>query len=230
MASSGSVFSETLQEITKTKLEELSKRRNNFETSKAAVLAYLGEETDKVARIRALSSGVKRCLGVAVDKNGGVVLRAGKQGPLEIELKNLDRFLEQARHDPSVSAKMLDAWEASLLGHLGTQSLKFQYADLYGQLVTEWLSGDRKQASKKADADVEMGDDFEHVGSAAKLQARAEWEKTVFEPANVDVKALKRHLATLFGAGGDPEKEKLRDALEKLRSDVAVFETSMSDP
>ncbi|CRK11572.1 hypothetical protein BN1723_004687, partial [Verticillium longisporum] len=230
MASSGSVFSETLQEITKTKLEELSKRRNNFETSKAAVLASLDEETDKIARIKALSSGVKRCLGVAVDKNGAVVLRAGKQGPLEIELKNLDRFLEQARHDPSVSAKMLDAWEASLLGHLGMQSLKFQYADLYGQLVTEWLSGDRKQAPKKADADVEMADDFEHVGSAAKLQARAEWEKTVFEPANVDVKALKRYLATLFGAGGDPEKEKLRDALEKLRSDVAVFETSMSDP
>ncbi|KAM0275854.1 hypothetical protein ACHAQH_007326 [Verticillium albo-atrum] len=229
MASSGSVFSETLQEITNTKLEELSKRRRNFEASKKAVLNYLDEEEDKVERIKALSSGVKRCLGVNVDKNGTVVPRARSQAPLEVELKNLGRFLQQARHDPSVSAKMLGAWEASLLSHLDRQSLKFQYADLYGQLVTEWLSADRKEASGKGDVDVEMGEAFEDVGSAAKLKARMEWEKNVFEPAHVDEKALERYLAKLFGAG-DPEKEKLQQALEDLRKHVEEFEMTMSDP
>ncbi|KAM0331321.1 hypothetical protein ACHAQA_002991 [Verticillium albo-atrum] len=229
MASSGSVFSETLQEITSTKLEELSKRRKNFETSKAAILSYLNEEEDKVERVKALSSGVKRCLGVNVTKDGTVVPRGGKQEPLETELRNLDRFLQQARHDPSVSVKMLGAWEASLLGHLDTQSLKFQYASLYGQLVTEWLSGDRDGATTKSDVDVEMGDDFEDLGSAAKLEARMEWEKNVFEPANVDEKALERYLAKLFGLG-DPDKEKLVAALDNLRQEVSKFEMTMSDP
>ncbi|ROT43755.1 hypothetical protein SODALDRAFT_327970 [Sodiomyces alkalinus F11] len=237
MAASGSVFSETLQEITRTKLDELSKRRQSFEAAKAAVLSSVREEEDPVKRLEKLSSGVKKCFAVNWDhRNPKHRNRAasiphdsrGKHVPLTTELKNLDRFLAQARHDPSVSAKMLSRWENSLVGHLDTQSLKYQYASLYGQLVTEWLSGDRSGSApaKSSDVDVEMGEDFEDVGTAAKLEARMQWEKMVFEPANVDEGLLKSYLERLFGFR-DSDKEKVWDALKSMRTEVRLFEASM---
>jgi hypothetical protein len=60
MASSGSVFSETLQEITNTKLQELSKRRSRFEEAKSSILSSIDEEQDAVKRLVTLSDGVKR--------------------------------------------------------------------------------------------------------------------------------------------------------------------------
>lgn len=173
MATSGSVFSDTLQEITNTKLDELSKRRSRFEEAKAALLISTQAEGDAVKRLVTLSAGVKQCFAIKLDKAGKVIANQTKHARLEVELKNVDRFLGQAKCDPSISAKMLDSWQQSLLCHLNMQSLKFQYASLYGQLVTEWLSGDKEESS--AGDDVEMGDTFEVVGDAAKLESRMEW-------------------------------------------------------
>ncbi|CAM1504839.1 Fc.00g024300.m01.CDS01 [Cosmosporella sp. VM-42] len=228
MATSGSVFSETLQEITNTKLDELSKRRTGFEEAKASLLASIHAEGDALKRLVTLSDGVKKCFTIKLDKAGKVVTSQTKHTRLEIELKNLDRFLAQAQCDPSVSAKMLDAWEQSLLRHLDTQSLKFQYASLYGQLVTEWLSGDKKDEGVAGD-DVEMGEAFEDVGNAKKLESRMEWEKMVFEPANVSRVALEKYLDRLFGV--DTEKKKpVFGALQKLREAVESFESRISTP
>lgn len=128
---------------------------------------------------------------------------------------------------------MLNRWEDSLVGHLATQSLKYQYASLYGQLVTEWLSGDQSAsstaeggASGDGDADAEMGGGFEHVGTAAKLEARMQWERIVFEPANVDEDRLKTYLGRLFGFR-DPDKEKVWSALEDMRKSVERFAARM---
>ena len=61
MTSSGSVFSETLQEITYTKLQELSKRRSSFEEVKRSILSSIEDaEQDAVKRLVTLSDGVKR--------------------------------------------------------------------------------------------------------------------------------------------------------------------------
>ena len=83
----------------------------------------------------------------------------------------------------------LETWEKSLLGHLDTQSLRFRYASIYGQLVTEWLS-DKNKGVAAASEDVQMGESYEDVGSAQKLAARQAWEDLVFEPAEVDVARL----------------------------------------
>jgi hypothetical protein len=228
MESSGSVFSETLQEITNTKLDELAKRRNSFEESKASVLATLQNESNAITRLHTLSAGTKRCFGIKVDRSGKVVGQHTAFPRVETQLKNLDRFLSQAKYDPSLSAKMLAAWEQTLVDHLDTQSLKLQYASLYGQLVTEWLSGDVK-AEPAASDDVQMGEAFEDLGSAQMLQAREAWEESVFEPANVDEAALSKYLASLFGVG-DANKKPVRHALDELRKSVYDFETSLSGP
>ena len=230
MASLSSVFSETLQEITTIKLDELSKRRESYETAKAAVLLAAQAESDPVRRLLTLSGGVKKAFGIRADKQGPVIRGQTKHGGLEVELKNLDRFLAQAKYDPSVSTKMLGDWEASLRRHLDMLSLKYQYASLYGELVTEWLSGDT--AGEPGDgADTEMGEAFEDVGDAMKIESRRAWEKVVFEPASVDVEGLQKYLADLFGVGAKTGgKDAVFEALKQLRNQVDQFEATLARP
>lgn len=109
---------------------------------------------------------------------------------------------------------------------------------MYGQLVTEWLSesGITDEGGVYASGgDASEADEvFEDVGSAAKLQSRSDWEKTVFEPAVVDVDTLRGYLDSLFGrsgnsAVGDTGKRK-REALQRLRQAVEGFEAELSRP
>ncbi|KIL85813.1 hypothetical protein FAVG1_10782 [Fusarium avenaceum] len=226
MAASGSVFSETLQEITNTKLQELSKRRSRFEEAKSSILSSIDEEKDAVKRLIILSNGVKDCFAIKLDKDNKVILGRTKFKHLEVELKNLDRFLDQAKTDPSVSSKMLAAWEESLTRQLDMQALQYQYAWLYGELVTEWLAGDKE---KDPEADVEMGGAFEDVGEQAKLQSKIDWENTVFEPASVDTVAIKRYLDALFGTG-EKDKKTITNSLQRLRNSISSHEGRISTP
>ncbi len=225
--SSGSVFSETLQTITTTKLEELAKQRTSFEKSYAELLAAVEAEKDPLKRVLLLVDGTKSCLGVKTsskNKDGRrrVISGGTRNQPLETDLKNVDRFLEQARFDPSVSTTVLEDWEKTFLQYLSIQSVKFQYADLYGKLVTEWLSSEK---AASGDGDVEMAESFEEIPGAKKLEGRAEWEKTVFEPAHVDVKSLETYLDQLFVKDNKDGAAAIRD----LRRRVENFEYSLSN-
>lgn len=228
MASSGSVFSETLQAITTTKLEELDKQRLAFETQHAALIEAADKEPDALERLFLLVEGAKACLGVMTvpskrNKGGrGRVLVGATSNPrVKTDLKNLDRFLEQARYDPSVSPRVLEDWEKSIRRHLSVQSTKYQYADLYGKLVTEWLSSGK---SEPADGDIEMSESFEEVPGVKKMQARAEWEKVVFESATVDVEALKAYLKQLFVTS---DKD-VANAMGDFREKVEQFENRLA--
>lgn len=237
---SGSVFSDTLQEITNIKLDEISKRRTAFEKVKSSILSSIQSQSDPVERLVLLSDGVRKCFSIRAKSENKAIRGETKHLRLEIQLKNLDRFLAQARHDPSVSTKALGEWERELLGYLDTQSLRFQYASLYGELVTEWLSesGEKKHevgADARGDHDIEEEEAFEDVGSAAKLKSRSEWERTIFEPAGVDTNTLLEYLDTLFGVGsvGSAEDEtgkRKRQALKQLRQDVEAFEAELARP
>lgn len=231
---SGSVFSETLQQITDTKLEELSKKRAAFEADKASTLSSIASQSDPIERLVLLSDGVKKSFGIKLDKYGKVTTHLTRHPRLEVQLKNLDRFLAQARQDPSVSDKTLSDWEKGLLRHLEVQSLKFQYASLYGQLVTEWLSGDQKSGiNANKSEDTEMDDAFEDVGSSAKLKSKEEWESKAFEPADVDVDSLNRYLESVFGLSTsvrDEDSRKKRQAVQDLREAVQSFEVDLSRP
>ncbi|KAF2018533.1 hypothetical protein BU24DRAFT_418061 [Aaosphaeria arxii CBS 175.79] len=225
MASSGSVFSSTLQTITTTKLEELDQQRVSYEKKYADLIRSAQAEQDPVKRLFILVDGAKACLGVKTNNTrksndggplGRVVFGGTRNHRLETDLSNLDRFLEQARYDPSVSPKVLADWEKCIVHYLAVQSSKYQYADLYGKLVTEWLSSEKQETS---DGDVEMAESFEEIPGAKKLEARTEWEKVVFEQAKVDTTALSSYLRDLFFSKKDVGK-----AIEELRKTVENFE------
>jgi hypothetical protein len=229
--SSGSVFSGTLQTITSTKLEELSKQRTAFNKQHEALTSAAKAEKDPLKRLKGVADGTKLCLGVktATHKDGGgrsghVISGGTSNGRLETDLKNLDRFLDQARFDPSVSPDVLQELEDKLLRYVTIQSTKYQYADLYAKLVSEWLTSEKKVEAGLADGDVEMGDSFEELPSAKRLEARREWEKSVFEPAAVDLPALKTYLERLFVT----DKKDVASAMMEVRKKVADFEVGLA--
>jgi hypothetical protein len=213
MASSGSVFGETLKTITTAKLDELAKQRAAFDKDYAALLDAVNAKKGSLERVFLLADGTKACLGV---KTGGT-----RNTRLEIDLKNLERFLEQARFDPSVSPKILEDWEKTLLQYLSVQSTKFQYADLYGKLVTEWLASDKPSTN---DGDVEMTESFEELPGAKRLASRSEWEKDVFQSAEVDEQTLKTYLDELFITN----KKEGAAAIRELRNNVENFESRLN--
>lgn len=184
-------------------------------------------ESNPLERLNKVVDGTKLCLGVktVADKDDGtrpgrIIRGSTRNSQLERDLVNVDRFLDQARFDPSVSPDVLKDWEDKLMRHVTTQAAKYTYADLYGKLVTEWLSSEKRAT---ADGDVEIGESFEELPSAKKLEARKEWEKSVFEPAKVDIPVLKEYLERLFITN---KKDSL-SALSDLRKQVESFENGL---
>ncbi|KAL2105633.1 hypothetical protein VUR80DRAFT_8005 [Thermomyces stellatus] len=225
MSSAGNAFSQTLQEITTTKLDELSKRYSAFEEKKLAVLSSLQGVTDPIERLRHLSAGVKHCLSIKIDRSGAVLEGASRHPVEEKKLKNFDRFFTQAQYDPSVPPELVRDWEEALLRRLDMQSLKFQYASLYGKLVTEWLSLDHGFSRKRTLPD----DASEPATKKAKIESRQAWQDLVFTNPGVDGDRMTQYLRRLFGAG-NAENCKVVDALQKLRRSVEDFEMSLSRP
>lgn len=215
---SGSVFSQTLQDITATKLDELSKRQAAFEDKKAAILATLQADKDRIQRLVVLADGINSCYPG----------KEKKPRSLQTELHNLDLFLAQARYDPSISDTLVHKWESSLLEHLDTMSLKYSYAALYAQLVTEWLSFDKADTAAASARDDGMAEPFEDLGGAQKLKARQQWEQDVFEEARVNEEALQDYLEGLFVS--ESEENKKAAALQRLRTSTAEFEQQLASP
>jgi hypothetical protein len=228
MASLGSVFSSTLQTITTTKLEELSKQRLAFESTYSTLVTTAEAEKNPLQQILLLLDGIKTCLDVKTTKTkqkgrlGRVIPCGPSSGRLETDLSNLEHFIEQARYDPSVSPKVLEDWKKCLLQYLAVQSSKYEYADLYGKLVTEWLSLEK---TATPDGDVDMLESFEELPGIKKLDARSKWEKSVFEPAVVDITGLDTYLQKLFIT----KKKQVAKAIDHLRGKVEQFELTLTD-
>ena len=227
MSFTGGLFSRTLQDITDTKLHELSTKHDRFENYKDQLVAAVDREESGLEELQVLSDGVKSCLDVGIDK--GRVVRGSTNNPrLEIDLRNLDRFIAQAKYDPSISSAILAQWKTSLFRYLEVQSTKFSFARLYGQLTTEWLSSSQRPTVVGADEDVDM-QDYEHVSGRKKLECRKQWERSVFQITPVNRNALSKLLHATFEATPDDSKALIR-ATEKLRERVHKHEQDMMKP
>jgi hypothetical protein len=215
---SGSVFSETLQSITNEKLAELSKKRHIFEQQRSEVLTALHAATTAQAELRVLLDGVKKCFAVKTAR-GKIIAGMTNNPRLELNLRNIERFLGQAQYDPSVSSTLMNEWKTLLTQLLDMQSAKYEYASLYAQLVTEWLSSEKK--SDTMDVDDE---DFEELASKERLESRAEWERAVFEPFATDEHIIAKYLSSLFG------KKESSKALNVFKKNFETFESQLAAP
>jgi hypothetical protein len=228
----GSVFSETLQAITTAKLDELSRKRASFDGRQAqAVNNSLHNSSNDLERVTTLLNDVKHCFHIdtitnSINDNRNQQAQHQHQ-QLANDLRHLDRFLEQAKVDPSLSGDILSKWEETLNRHLTVQSQRYQYATLYGQLVTEWLSSGKNQAaaSSTPSSDVEMSDDLEELKK--RLRAREQFESLTFTSADVNEGAIKQYLDNLFSDDEGSEGRNTVKATAALRKSTQEFEAQL---
>ena len=207
MSASSSVLSETLQSITVTKIRELEKQKDSYDTKKTAALDSPDAKSDSVRkRLAALYKAAR-------DNKGLIDLRSNP------ELSNSLLWIKQSLHDPSVTdAKLLEV-EKNFVSRLDQNSRKLDLAHLYSRLLTDWIKSTPETEPELDDLERSESDDsFEVVQDTQKArleQLRDKFARVVFEPLETDEVEIDNYLGRLF-EGDDGQR-----ALEDLRRDVS---------
>ena len=225
MESSTTVLT-TLHSITSIKRNELAKQRDACKALRAELLEPLKTEKDKRARVRMLLKDAGKRIPHETQgatwrrsRKATEMLRKKESNQHEeilniagISAPNVQRFLEQSERDASVSPRFFEDIEEKLQSALRAQEIKYEYATLFNDLVTERAS-ERPDAAESAETDGSAStSDFEAVGRNEMHEQRQEWESLVFNTATVQTDEITTALENTFG---QPEARK---ALESFRT------------
>lgn len=215
MSSSAGILSQTLHSITNTKISELRKQRETFATFKSKLLASVDEVVEPEARVRLLLSEIAGCNPETGKKLEDFQENTVTTNTGDLSLKNIRRFLDQYRYDPSVPESLLIDWEDKLRLLLDQRSRRLDYADLYARLLTEWVADTAAVATPPPEkADESLDEPFELVAQSKLQQLREMFESYVFTPLDIDTSAITSHLDGLF------QSEDAAKALKHLRDEV----------
>ncbi|KAL8773571.1 MAG: hypothetical protein Q9209_001676 [Squamulea sp. 1 TL-2023] len=219
MASSAAL-SESMQRITTSKLNFLKDQHNAYEKKKQATRDAVQAESDLSNQLRILLDAL--------------VLHDVPAAVTDLSTDNVGRFLNQRRNDPSVSTALLQGWKIDLEKCLDIKSHKYEYASLFGQLVTEWLEKPnhvpalQRRSSSDSSEDGSQ-DSFEPVGRQEMYDQQRQWESLVFDAKKKsDPEAIKAYLSTLFGST-TKSKKLTKSPLENLRVRVQDFDLGVFD-
>jgi DNA-binding transcriptional MerR regulator len=184
----------TLQHVTKRKLEKLSEYIDKFELRKGKVLSEAAGSDSLRQHVEALIEGAKQ--------NGFSIDRAGTS------IKNIKRYLAQAEYDPSVSEKQINEWKELIEREIEVQGRKLIYAKLFGKLCTEWTQRPNKPNGSASDASLDETDadsdtssttsSFVAVGRKEMQEQRDQWERYAFTELPKDQATIDAHLKDLF--------------------------------
>ena len=218
MATSAKVLSKTLQSLTTTKVKELRKQKDAFESKKISVLKDVNDAQQQRAKVEILMRAL-------MDGGSGNLLKF--QVGDDPAFDRIRRFVGQSEYDPTVDQLLLEGYEDHLRMKLDQQTTKFEFADLYSQLLTEWLEAgaDRPTSGDRTLADEEgsMDGSFTMVEKDRLQQLRDKFAEVIFTPLETDTKQIEAYLTGLFG------DDDTAAALKALRQRVHTFgETLMS--
>ena len=229
MSTTSTALSQTLQSITTIKIRELSRQKSAFNARKAEVLTAVDELGQKDReKVKFLLTSIAKIQGSntykSIDEFYDYELDPFLGG---LSLSNIRNYLRQSEYDPSVSPTLLSGLEKSLRQLLDQKSERFEFADLYSQLLTEWLKSDATTASESAavgDSPVDESEGFEFVERQKERlkQLSEKFESVVFTPLETDVAAIEDLLSELFPT------EEAKAALSKLRTRIRTFGERMA--
>ncbi|KAF2710694.1 hypothetical protein K504DRAFT_403524 [Pleomassaria siparia CBS 279.74] len=214
----------TLHHVTERKLKKLADNRQKFEADKKSILAKVASAPDPRQKVEALIAGFE--------------LHGIEPQQPDVSIPNLERFVHQAKHDPSVSTTLLRDWQSKLEHELDIMSAKYQYAALFGHLVIEWIKHPNPAASPSArvsvdtDMSAKMTDSFDPVGRKEMVEQRQEWEGYAFTEKKMDQAKIEAYLYEIFATAYQSKKmkksplRKLRDAMEN----VMDFKSDLQTP
>ena len=129
-----SSFGQTIQFITKIKLQELETQRLAYkehakvlDTAKA-----IGETSDVIKKVEILTKAIKSWTG-----SGSVT--EGKVVGAKLRLDDLDFWLQQAKKDPSFSREIAQGWSETLEQHIRHTAMRFDAARLFSNNMQEYI-------------------------------------------------------------------------------------------
>ncbi|KAG5220319.1 reverse transcriptase protein [Salix suchowensis] len=197
----GRALGQTLHFITKIKLQELEKQRLAFEAH-AEVLEEANSTTDLTQRVELLLKAVRDWSG-----SGGFKDPTAKQivgGKLDLE--HLDLWLRQSKKDPCFSPSIIRHWGDTLEAHIRHNLSRFEYAHLFGSLLTEWTaSGDSvtgllgvEAPESSASSTPASQEEFVDMGRKEMVEQMEQLQEIIFKPAVIDVPAYHSYLDGLF--------------------------------
>lgn len=208
-----SSFSQTLSSITSTKLHVLSKQHSDFTSHKQQVLDSVKAATEPQEKLRLLVEGIKSWRSTDTPTESTTTSSSSHSAYLD----NVEKFLQQARHDPGIGSSSLKEWEDRLTQSLETEKVKFEYAELFGRLLTEWVEGESpKKGAVKKGGEV-MADGFEKVGRKEMHEQRSIFESYVFNTKETDTVAIEAYLDELFSLSSD-SKSQITHARETIKN------------
>ncbi|KAI1118101.1 hypothetical protein F5Y14DRAFT_297296 [Nemania sp. NC0429] len=205
MAQPSSVLSQTMQSISLTKIRELEKQRNRYESRKNEVLSAADKHSDNIReRITQLLRGVEDLCEPQLARDTRVL--------------NIHLWLQQSSYDPSVPAQMLRSYEALLRSKLEVQSRKLSIGYLWSRLVTEWMNSSTPM-SEAPGSDDESSDAERQEKHLKELCDK--FEEVVFTPLETDETKIDQYMQGLFVS------DDAKSALEALRADIQSHEHSL---
>lgn len=230
-----SSFSQTLNSITNTKLQVLSKQHSDFASHKQQVLASVEAAIEPREKVCLLVDGIKswRSTDTTSTESSSATSHSAY-------LDNVEKFLQQAEHDPSIGGTSLSEWENKLTQSLETEKVKFEYAELFGRLLTEWVGsasvGSLEREPKKRKLQADEGDaekmdiespgspleGFEKVGRKEMHEQRSAFESYVFTAHETDTIAIEAYLDDLFSFSKDSKTQ-----LASMRKSLGEFSETL---
>ncbi|KAJ8114176.1 hypothetical protein OPT61_g3894 [Boeremia exigua] len=213
----------TLQHVTKRKLKQLDGQREKYEANKRRILEQVSTISSARDKVGKLLDGFEL---------HGIVPRQ-----TELSITNLRHFLRQAKHDPSVSSTLLQDWQPRLTHELDVASNKFEYATLFGKLVTEWIHHPNPHTQSKTAQHVQMESEtgmkgnLDPSGRRELHEQRAQWEDHAFRETKTDHERITNYLNDIFETALQARKFKssplqdLRDSMKRVmdfKSDLDI--------
>jgi len=233
--SAPSAFSQTLNSITNTKLQVLSKQHTDFAAHRDGVLSRAKQATDLHEKIRILLGGINslHAKGDAEPVGDQPATPISTLAASTADIHNISLLLDQVRQDTDAGKSLLDGWEEKLTDIFRKETIKFEFAELFGKLLIQWVSGSGADATGVAAAeapsdDIEMDDnstinDFQDVGRKEMHEQRAQFESIVFKPLDTDVAAIEKYLEQVFSS------KEARRQLVDCRIGIESFGRSLFD-
>ena len=201
-----SATAQSMRHITSAKLTALSKQQKTYEAKKKRIHEAVAEETTLSKKVRVLLDAF------ALHEI---------EAPAHLSTSNVIRFMEQSKHDSSVSSSLVHGWQLTLEQALDVSSRKYEHALLFGRLVTEWLANPND--TPLGAGSRETGDSFEHIGRKEMHDQRETWESLVFDMNDwSDPTAIDEYLGKLFGSTSKSTKLS-KTPLETMREFINSF-------
>lgn len=225
---SPSALPQTLTSITITKLAELQKQRNAFESRRDLILAAADAEPSLHARVKILLKGCLRENGAPIASDSDLFRKNAKlkQKAENQNLLNMARLLQQAGADPCISDGIMKGWEVELRKMIELKGRKYTHAQFFSELVKQWLvdptildpNAEAEGGKDDSGSSTASSTAFETVGRKEMHEQRQEWESLVFAKGGIDPVSVENYLTGLFNSSKPAKK-----ALEQLQKNIKEF-------